>query len=73
MTDAWVASRPASRKAWDTYYDVVDGLTLRVSPFGKKTWTVKTQVEGRVVDRKIGNFPAMSIAEARGEAIRRVK
>jgi hypothetical protein len=72
MTDEMVASLPASRKSWDTYYDAVERhLTLRVYPSGWKTWTARFKIGEREVHRKIGTYPEMSLAEARFEALRR--
>jgi hypothetical protein len=54
-------------------YDVRDpedtGLTLRVSPDGRKTWMVRLSSPTGVIQvRAIGKYPMMSIAEAREAA-----
>jgi hypothetical protein len=55
-------------------YDVHDpedtGLTLRVSPDGRKTWMVRlSSLTGVIQVRAIGKYPMMSIAEARETAL----
>lgn len=41
------------------------GLTLRVQPSGKKYWYVRTYIFGRMTDKKIGEYPEMSLIQAR--------
>ena len=58
-------------------YDVHDpedtGLTLRVSPDGRKTWMVRfSSPTGAMRQRPIGKYPMMSIAEARTAALSEV-
>ena len=50
---------------WDT---VLQGFGVRVSPGGRKTWFVIARVDGRQKRLTIGTYPAISLAEARGEA-----
>ncbi|MHA3183284.1 tyrosine-type recombinase/integrase [Legionella pneumophila] len=42
-----------------------NGFCLRVSPKGTKTWFYRYKFEGKEKWLTIGNFPAMSVAEAR--------
>ncbi len=45
------------------------GLGLRVSPEGKRTWFVRVHLrDGRQVRRKLGEFPAMTLSQAREAA-----
>lgn len=44
------------------------GLTLRVQPSGKKVWYVRAYVFGRSTDKKIGEYPEMSLIQARQKA-----
>lgn len=44
------------------------GLTLRVQPSGKKYWYVRSYVFGRMTDKKIGEYPEMSLVQARQKA-----
>jgi integrase len=47
-----------------TYADT-GGLYLRVSPKGKKTWTIRRQKDGRNTWEKLGEYPGLPLAEAR--------
>lgn len=51
----------------DKIYDVADitGLYLRVYPNGLKSWRISKSVKGKRLVKIIGNYPDMSIAEAR--------
>lgn len=46
----------------------VTGLRLRVGAGGKKTWTLRRRVGAKVINRKIGNYPGLGLAEARRAA-----
>lgn len=46
----------------------VTGLRLRVGAGGKKTWTLRRRVGAKVVNRKLGTYPAMGLAGARSAA-----
>ena len=50
-----------------TRYTIADipGLALRISPNGRKTWLVKKDLGGRRIVKTLGEFPAMSIGDAR--------
>lgn len=47
----------------------VTGLRLRVGASGKKTWIVRKRVGTKQTNRKLGTYPAMSLAKARTQAI----
>lgn len=51
-------------------YSVADsgGLTLRVHPSGKKTWLVRSFVNGKVSDVSLGSWPDMTLMQARSAA-----
>ena len=61
-----------SLKPGATRYSIADsgGLTLRVQPSGRKIWYLRSSVAGRVVDKKLGNFPDLSLIQARQKARR---
>ena len=61
-----------SLKPGATRYSTADsgGLTLRVQPSGRKIWYLRSSVAGRVVDKKLGNFPDLSLMQARQKARR---
>lgn len=46
----------------------VTGLRLRVGAGGAKTWTLRRRVGGKVINRKLGTYPAMKLAAARDAA-----
>lgn len=51
----------------DKRYIVTDGkgLVIRVYPSGKKTWYFRTPVMGRLIDKRLGDYPELSIHQAR--------
>lgn len=61
-----------SLKPGATRYSIADsgGLTLRVQPSGRKIWYLRSSVAGRVVDKKLGNFPDLSLMQAHQKARR---
>lgn len=46
------------------------GLRLRITKAGGKHWQFETRVKGKLFTRALGEWPAVSIAEARAEAHR---
>jgi|APTNR8051073442_1049403.scaffolds.fasta_scaffold02340_5 integrase len=73
LTDKGVAALTGGntrKEIPDTY---TRGLYLIVQPSGAKSWAVRYRVDGRPVKDTIGAYPAWSLAEARGEADRRLK
>jgi integrase len=72
LVENLTANRPQS-DVWDepTTRAGVLGLFVRVSgATGRKTWMFRYRAGGRMRKMKIGTFPAMSVAEARTEALR---
>jgi hypothetical protein len=59
------APGPKRLDVWDT---VLQCFGMRVSPTGRKTWFVIVRADGRQKRVTIGTYPAISLAEARGEA-----
>ena len=56
----------AREEFWDT---VTPGLILRVSgESGAKTWSVRYRLNGMRRRQKLGNYPSLSLAEARAAA-----
>jgi Arm DNA-binding domain len=56
---------PKRMDVWDT---VLQCFGVRISPGSRKTWFVTVRVGGRQKRVTIGTYPAISLAEARGEA-----
>jgi integrase len=47
----------------------VRGLRLRVEPTGKKSWFALGRADGKLVRERLGEFPTMSLADARLKAV----
>ncbi|MCP4934824.1 MAG: DUF4102 domain-containing protein, partial [bacterium] len=56
---------PAENKRYEERDSLVPGLHLRISNTGKKVWYVATRVRGRMRRIKIGNYPTISLSDAR--------
>ena len=46
----------------------VDGLALQVTGTGARSWVLRLTIGGRQREMGLGNFPSVSLAEARGNA-----
>lgn len=69
LTDAKVAAIKPPESGQSEYPDQkVTGLRLRVGAGGKKSWTLRRRVGAKVLNRKLGSYPAMSLASARKAA-----
>ena len=69
LTDAKVASIKAPAEGRDEYRDLkVTGLRLRVGTKDTKTWIIRARVGDKIINRKIGKYPAMGVATARTQA-----
>ena len=69
LTDAKVAAIKPPKMGQDEHRDTkVTGLRLRVGTSGKKTWTVRARAGEKLINKKIGTYPAMKLAAARGAA-----
>jgi integrase len=44
------------------------GLRLRLSPTGTAAWTLRATVNGKRVERGLGGYPALTLAQARAKA-----
>jgi integrase len=69
LTPKTIDSLPAAQaKRYEVRDELLIGLLLRVSSRGGKVWYVSTRIHGRVRRIKIGNYPIVSLADAREEA-----
>jgi integrase len=72
LTDARVAAIKAPVSGQEEIKDggpgYVQGLRLRVGTSGKKTWIVRARAGEKVINKKIGTYPAMRLAAARKAA-----
>jgi len=58
-------------KEWEMRDSSVTGLLLKIAPTGLKTWTVRyTPAGGRRNNKKLGTYPAMTVAMARAQALK---
>ena len=48
--------------------DLVTGLRLRVGSGGRKAWIVRTRAGGKPINKTLGAYPALKLADARDEA-----
>jgi integrase len=71
LTDAKVAAIKPPAAGQEEHRDTkVTGLRLRVGAGGKKTWTVRARAGAKVINKKIGSYPAMGLGAARTAAER---
>lgn len=68
LTQGMIASLPAPEKRTDYRDSVVQGLTLRVEPSGRKSWYLDYKFDGRRRWWFIGRAAYISLSDARREA-----
>lgn len=69
LTDAKVAAIKPPAAGQEEHRDTkVTGLRLRVGTSGKKTWTVRARAGEKIINKKIGTYPAMKLGAARTAA-----
>lgn len=69
LTDTKIAAIKPPASGQEEHPDhKVTGLRLRVGAGGKKTWTLRRRVGAKVINKKIGTYPATSLAAARKAA-----
>lgn len=69
LTDTRVAAIKAPLRGQEEHADgKVTGLRLRVGATGRKTWIIRTRAGDKVINRKLGVYPAMGLAAARNAA-----
>ena len=69
LTDTKVAGLKPPVGGRDEYRDLkVTGLRLRVGSGGKKTWIVRARAGVKLVNKRLGHYPAMGLAPARSAA-----
>jgi integrase len=71
LTDLTIkALKPAARRR-EVYDDHVPGLSLRVTPTGIKSWSLRYRVGGQQMPRlTLGRYPAVTLEKARKQALR---
>jgi integrase len=69
LTDTRVAAIKAPAEGRDEYPDwKVTGLRLRVGISGRKVWIVRARAGASVINKKLGVYPHMGLADAREAA-----
>ena len=69
LTDTKVSAIKPPKSGQEEHPDSkVTGLRLRVGAGGAKTWTLRRRVGAKVINRKLGTYPARKLAEARRAA-----
>jgi len=73
LTDAKVAAFKPPAKGQKEYPDgKVTGLRLRVGAGGAKAWIFRARAGHRTINKKLGSYPGMNLAEARAAALKLV-
>lgn len=71
LTDAKVAAlKPPSSGQREYPDNRVTGLRVRVGAGGTKTWIYRARAGGRTINKKLGTYPAMKLADAREAALK---
>jgi hypothetical protein len=65
LTDRGVKALKAGGQRYEAWDDELPGFGVRVAPSGLKTWVVRYVQAGRKRRLKLGNMPAVSLADAR--------
>lgn len=66
LTDTSVkAIQPPSAGQAEHPDDLVQGLRLRVGAGGRKAWIVRTRAGGKPINKTLGAYPVLSVADAR--------
>lgn len=69
LTDTKLAAIKPPASGQDEHPDhKVTGLRLRVGGSGKKVWILRRRVGAKVINKKLGVYPAMGLASARAAA-----
>lgn len=73
LTDPKVASLRPPTKGQKEYPDgKVTGLRLRIGAGGAKTWIFRARARDRLINKKLGTYPGMKLADARDAALKLV-
>lgn len=64
FTDRFIAALKAAPSRAEHVDSACKGLTIRVAPSGKKSWAYRYKRDGKTVRITLGEYPAMTLAEA---------
>lgn len=68
LTDPFIKHYPNPEKRIEVYDDLVEGLAVRITPTGHKSFVLRYRYGTGGKRYTIGKYPDWSLAEARGEA-----
>lgn len=71
LTDAWLKSVYRKQREQALVKTDRDGMSARVSPAGKVIFQLRFRYQGKQSRLDLGTYPAMTLKEARDEAIKR--
>lgn len=71
LTDAWLKSVYKKPRERSIEKADRDGMGARVTPAGKVVFQLRFRYQGKAARMDLGSYPAMSLKEARDEAIKR--
>ena len=71
LTDAWLKSVYRKTRERSTEKADRDGMGARVTPTGKVVFQLRYRYQGKAARMDLGSYPAMSLKEAREEALKR--
>lgn len=71
LTDAWLKSVYRKERSRSIENTDRDGMGVRVTPTGKVVFQLRFRYQGKAARMDLGSYPAMSLKEAREEAIKR--
>lgn len=71
LTDAWLKSVYRKSRARSIEKADRDGMGVRVTPAGKVVFQLRFRHQGKAARMDLGSYPAMSLKDARDEAIKR--
>lgn len=69
LTDTRVAAiKPPAKGQEEHPDDLVTGLRLRVGAGGRKAWIIRTRAGGKPINKTLGAYPVLKLADARDSA-----
>ena len=68
MTDQAISKQKPSENRYEIWDTLVSNLMVTIFPSGKKTWSVRYRADGKRVKMKLGDYPALTLSDARRKA-----
>ena len=70
LTNKFIEHLVTPDKRKEYFDDTIKGLSLRITPTGKKTFSVIKRIDGKLTRLTIGPYPIVTIKQARDKAIK---